>query len=65
MKKVIINLSLIGLGIVGTLSIQTYLPCTEDATTTASDSTVVDTLKVITEVSPVVSDTAKVDSTKK
>lgn len=65
MKKVIINLSLIGIGIIGTITIQTYFPCDESATTTTSDSTAVDSVKVISEIKVISQDTVQADTTKK
>lgn len=64
MKKTIINISLIGLGIIGTISIQTYFPCTEQATTSSIDSTVVDSIKPTQEIISVVKDTIKTDTLK-
>lgn len=65
MKKFIINVSLIGLGIAGTIGFQMYFPCSDEQATCTSDSTKVDST-VVPEVSPAVTtqDTAKKDSIK-
>lgn len=66
MKKLIINLFCIAIGIFGTLGYQLYFPCCDQQATCTSDSTKVDSVKVVTEVSPtvIVSDTVKNDSVK-
>lgn len=65
MKKFIINVSLIGIGIFGTIGFQMYFPCSDEQATCPSDSTKVDST-VVPEVSPAVlsPDTAKRDSVK-
>lgn len=65
MKKFIISLTLIGLGIAGTLGYQYCFPCCDEQAICASDSTKVDSV-VVPEVSPTVlaPDTAKKDSVK-
>lgn len=65
MKKLIINVSLIGLGIAGTIGFQLYFPCADEQAVTTSDSTKVDSA-IVPEVSPDIlsPDTAKKDSVK-
>lgn len=65
MKKFLINVSLIGLGIVGTIGFQMYFPCGDEQSTCTSDSLKVDSATVVSEISHVVTDTIKADSTKK
>lgn len=60
MKKFFINLSLVLLGIFGTIGFQEYFSDDEQATP-ANDSTQVDSASVVV---PVVVDTAKSDSAK-
>lgn len=65
MKKFFINVSLIGIGIFGTIGFQMYFTCADEQAVTTSDSTKVDST-VVPEVSPELlsPDTAKKDSVK-
>lgn len=64
-KKLLLGLSLVGLGIFGTIGYQNY--SIDFNIGVSADSTKVDSLEVIPEVSPeaVTSDTTKADTTKK